>query len=347
MSPLRELTRGFDRRRIALTCGVAVAVAALLCVPGMSLAPFPNFLIASAMFSVAIALALTVTGNLRQSLLPPAALNTMAVLCASAVVTLALSALQGQDLLRELESSAGRQGIGSVVTLGLVIGAAMSFVMVLRERQQADQARHEARERLLEKQALESKLKLLQAQVEPHFLFNTLASVQRLVATDPAAANTMLEDLNQYLRACLPDMRESQSTVGRELRMVRAYLGIMQVRMGQRLSWRIDVAPSLHDQPFPPMMLLSLVENAIKHGLRDSTDGVVAVQATTTANRLQLRVRDNGTGFDPRAPAGVGLGNIRQRLSALYGQAATLSLEENAAGAGGVTATIQIPYAHS
>jgi signal transduction histidine kinase len=344
---LRELTRGFDRRRILLTCGMALAAAGLLCVPGMTLAPFADYLIGSMAFSFAIALALTVANNLRQSRVPALVLNVAAVVVASLVVSLLLSALKQQDPLQLMGSAAGRQAIGSLVTLGLVIGAAMAFVLLLRERQVAEQAQHEARERLLEKQVLEAKLKTLQAQVEPHFLFNTLASVQRLVATDPQAASSMLDDLNQYLRASLPNMREDQSSVGREVDMARAYLNIMQVRMGQRLRYRVDLPAALRDQAFPPMMLLSLVENAVEHGVGDSGDGEVRIEAVTHGASIELRVSDNGVGFDPQAPAGVGLSNIRDRLAALYGTAGSLSLEEQGAGGRGVTARIRIPHDHA
>jgi uncharacterized membrane-anchored protein YhcB (DUF1043 family) len=341
---LRELTRGFDRRRIVLTCGIALAAAGLLCVPGMTLAPFADYLIGSTAFAFAIALALTVSSNLRQSWVPAVALNAVAVVVASLVVSLLLSALKQQDPLQLMGSADGRQAIGSLITLGLVIGAAMAFVMLLRERQVAEQAQHEARERLLEKQVLEAKLKTLQAQVEPHFLFNTLASVQRLVATNPQAASSMLDDLNQYLRASLPNMREDQSTVGREVDMARAYLNIMQVRMGQRLRYRVELPSSLRDQAFPPMMLLSLVENAVEHGVGDSDQAEVVIEALAHDLGIELRVSDNGVGFDAQAPAGVGLSNIRDRLAALYGSAGNLSLEERSAGGQGVTARIRIPH---
>jgi signal transduction histidine kinase len=341
-----ELLRGFDLRRAALSCAVALAAAALLCVPGMSLARFPEFFIATAMYSAAVALALTVSDNLRQSLVPPLALRVVAVLFASLAVTLLLSLMQGRDLLGQLRSSAGWQDIGSLASIGVVLGAVIGFVMLLRERQLADQAHYQAKEQLHEKQALQARLRLLQAQVEPHFLFNTLASVQRLIETNPPAASAMLEDLGQYLRAALPDMRETQSTVGRELSLAGAYLGIMRVRMGERLTFRLDVCDGVRDLPFPPTMLLSLVENAIKHGVGDLARGKITVSASAAAGSLELRVSDNGAGFDPHSPAGVGLSNIRERLEALYGSAARLLLEEHGTDPG-VTATIQIPHAHT
>ncbi len=343
MTVLRELTRGFDARRLALTVSVALAAAGLLCVPAMSLALFPRYLGGSLAFAFAIALALTVAGNLRQSLVPPAALNATAVLLASVVVTLLLSTFKPQDPLSLIESPSGRHGLGSLVTLGLVIGAAMAFVIALRERQSADRAQHEARERLLEKQVVQARLQLLQAQVEPHFLFNTLASVQRLIATDPPAADAMLENLNQYLRASLPDMRESHSTVGREVDMARAFLNIMQVRLGARLACRLEVPEALLEVPFPPMMLLSLVENAVEHGLGDRPHGRIDVAASSGPGWLALHVSDDGSNFDTHAAPGVGLTNIRERLMALYSSAARLSLE--APTSGGLVATIRVPHA--
>jgi hypothetical protein len=343
----RELTRGFDGRRVALTSTVALAAAGLLCVPGMSLVPFWDYLLGSAAFAFAIAVALTIANNLRQSLVPAWVLRILAVLLASLAVSLLLSVMQGQDPLRIIGSAAGRHGIGSLLILGVVIGAAISFVMLLRERQAGDAALHQARERLLEKQLLQAQLKTLQAQVEPHFLFNTLASVQRLVATNTPAAMQMLEDLSQYLRASLPDMRESQSTVAREVDMARAYLSIMQVRMGQRLRYSIQLPEALRDKPFPPMMLLSLVENAVEHGVADRAQGQVTISATADAQGIELRVSDDGAGFDAQAPAGVGLRNIRERLQALYGERGQLNLEErsNADGAApGVAASIKIPH---
>jgi signal transduction histidine kinase len=349
---LRELTRGFDRRRIVLTCVVAMATAGLLCVPGMTLAPFPDFLMGSSAYAFAIAWAVTVASNLRQRWVPVLVWNAAAVVVASLVVSLLLYALKRGNPPSG-DAFDGQQVMGSLVTLGLVIGAVMGFVMLLFERQSVEQAQHEARERLLEKQVLQAQLKTLQAQVEPHFLFNTLASVQRLVATNPPAASLMLDDLNQYLRASLPDMRETHSTVGREVAMARAYLNIMQVRMGQRLRYRIELPASISEQPFPPMMLLSLVENAVEHGVGDGDDGLVVVRAKMDTAGVALSVSDNGAGFDAKAPAGVGLSNIRDRLAALYGQDATLTLDEPATVASGdglggassgVTACIRIPH---
>jgi len=148
--------------------------------------------------------------------------------------------------------------------------------------------------------------------------------------------------LISYLRNALPKMRESISTVGQELELVRAYLNILQMRMGKRLSFEISVPESLLATPFPPLMLPSLVENAIKHGLEPQREGgTVLITAQAQDGRLRLVVSDTGRGFGETVGAGVGLANIRERLAALYGEAAKLTLESNSPN--GVIATIEVP----
>jgi LytS/YehU family sensor histidine kinase len=186
----------------------------------------------------------------------------------------------------------------------------------------------------------------MQAQVEPHFLFNTLANVQHLVETDPPAASRMLDSLIKYLRAALPQMRESATTLGRELEMARAFLEIHRIRMGSRLDFSIEGARHLLDVAFPPMMLLSLVENALKHGVDPRCEcSSVAIRAVHADSRLTVSVADTGEGIIPKKGGGIGLANIRERLKALYGHDARLMLEEN--NPHGVVASIEIPLADS
>jgi Histidine kinase len=194
----------------------------------------------------------------------------------------------------------------------------------------------------MSRQVTEAKLQALQAQVEPHFLYNTLASVQALTEVDPAQANLMTGHLIAYLRNALPKMRESVSTVGQEIELVRAYLNILQMRMGKRLTFDISVPQSLLALPFPPLMVPSLVENAIKHGLEPQREGgSVLISAQSQDGKLRLTVADTGRGFGESIGAGVGLTNIRERLAALYGDQAKLTLEENAPH--GVIATLEVP----
>jgi hypothetical protein len=178
--------------------------------------------------------------------------------------------------------------------------------------------------------------------VEPHFLYNTLASVQALTEVDPKQASAMTGHLIQYLRNALPKMRESVSTVGQEIELVRAYLNILQMRMGKRLTFEIDVPAELMEAPFPPLMLPSLVENAIKHGLEPQREGgEVRIGAECSGETLRVIVSDTGRGFGDTVGAGVGLTNIRERLAAMYGAAAKLTLTGREPH--GVVATIEVP----
>ncbi|MGI9025352.1 MAG: sensor histidine kinase, partial [Burkholderiaceae bacterium] len=185
---------------------------------------------------------------------------------------------------------------------------------------------------------------LLQAQVEPHFLFNTLANVQHLIETDAPKASQMLGSPIRYLRAALPRMREQATTLAREIEMVRAYLEIQRVRMSDRLRFDIEVPDALLSVAMPPMMLISLVENAVKHGIDPLPEGGhIRVTAASTPIGMRVSVIDTGAGLSEHMGIGIGLGNIRERLATLYGSAARLDLTENPPR--GVSAAIEIPAA--
>jgi hypothetical protein len=199
----------------------------------------------------------------------------------------------------------------------------------------------------MQRQLSESRMQMMQAQVEPHFLFNTLASVEFLIETNPPRASAMQRSLIQYLRAVLPQMRESNLTtnLGRELDMVTAYLALLKMRMEERLTVRIDVPEALRSASFPPMMLQSLVENAIKHGLECKPEGGhLSVSAEVANNKLRVTVADDGVGFGvmPSNGTGLGLTNIRERLKLLHGDAGQFHVAANEPS--GVIASIEIPY---
>jgi LytS/YehU family sensor histidine kinase len=188
----------------------------------------------------------------------------------------------------------------------------------------------------------EARLRMLQAQIEPHFLFNTLASVRRLYQTAPSDGAAMLDHLMRYLEVALPQMRAAASTLEREAALTRSYLEIQRLRMGHRLSFDIDIPQALREASVPPMMLVTLAENAIKHGLAPLPGGGhVGVSATVYGAELQVQVADSGQGFTHSSGGGTGLANIRARLAAMYGDRGRLSLALNTPR--GVVATIDVP----
>lgn len=235
------------------------------------------------------------------------------------------------------------------IVASVIIGLFVSLFFHVRIRDSLAEAalrRAEAEHHLLSRQAVEAQLKMMQAQVEPHFLFNTLASMQYLIETDPPRANLLLTHLIGYLRAALPQLRAASSTLGQEAKLIEAYLNILKMRMGDRLAFAVDVPEPLRSAAFPPNLVISLVENAVKHGLEPTVHGGrVDVTAAAQDDRLVVRVRDTGTGVGaletPSAGMGVGLANIRERLAALYGERAAFTMA--AADGGGTLATLSIP----
>jgi len=194
----------------------------------------------------------------------------------------------------------------------------------------------------LDREMAEARLQVLQAQIEPHFLFNTLANVRRLYQTDAARGRSMLDHLMRYLEVALPRMRDNRSTLAGEVTLIESYLEVQRIRMGRRLAFEIDVPAELRPLEVPPMMLLTLVENAIKHGLNPLPEGgSLRVQARRDGGLLCIDVADSGRGFHDTSGGGTGLANIRARLSTLHGEVASLALAENYPR--GVTSTLRLP----
>lgn len=213
--------------------------------------------------------------------------------------------------------------------------------MAERRRLEARQARESA----TEKELTVARLNLLHAQVEPHFLYNTLASAQVLTRSDPARADAMLGNLILYLRHSLPRTEDAPSTLGEELERSRAYLDILAIRMGPRLQLQVDVSDELRRLSFPPMMLQTLVENAIKHGLEPKPGGgTVWILARALDSAVAVTVADDGRGFTAQGGGtGIGLRNVRERLRLAYGSAAGFAIVSNFPS--GVAATITVPLA--
>ena len=201
----------------------------------------------------------------------------------------------------------------------------------------AELARAKSRRR-----TLESRLQSMQARVEPQFLFNTLAQVRELHERDATMGGRMLDDLIAYLRAALPHLRESSSTLGQEIALARAYLDIMRVRLGERLTFEIDVPEAVKDARIPPMMLLPLIDHALVYGLQPGdAGGTIAITTQAEGGRLRLTISDSGVSFLPGTHAGH-LENIAERLQALYGEDARFELERMRER--GTRAILEFPY---
>jgi hypothetical protein len=226
----------------------------------------------------------------------------------------------------------------------------VTYKKQLAAQAEAAQATEVAESEQLKRQVVEARMAAMQAQVEPHFLFNTLASIDHLIETDPPRASQMQKNLIALLRASMPTMRETTSNgaprdLAREMSMIRPYLEILKVRMEERLVTRIEVPDGLLSAEFPPMMVQSLVENAIKHGLEPKPEGgELTIRAEIVHGKLNLVVADTGLGFGKAATAGtgVGLANIRERLQLLYGGSASVTVTENKPS--GTVVTIALPY---
>ncbi|HTQ00379.1 MAG TPA: histidine kinase [Casimicrobiaceae bacterium] len=240
------------------------------------------------------------------------------------------------------------RGVISILTVALIIAGILIAIFVPRERAARAQvmaAAGEARANAAERAAALARLQLLEAQVEPHFLYNTLAHVVSLVDREPALAKRMLHRLIDLLRATASSAQRS-STLGTQIELLRAYLDLIALRMGPRLAWSIDAPPDLAALGIPPMLLQPVVENAIKHGLEPSIEGGrVEVSARRDGATLVLTVVDTGLGVSPTRSAdssGLGLANLRARLSTLFGDAASLRIADNAPAGTRVTITLPI-----
>ena len=240
--------------------------------------------------------------------------------------TIALASVLALLPYREWLRAHGIAGLSNLQAFAAAAGTAtLLLALPLRYAQVQGRVLHLA---ALTQAALSSELKALQAQVEPHFLYNTLANARYLARVEPEKAVQMLDHLIAYLHSALPDMRSASSTLGRECELADHYLALMRIRFGTRLSYRIDCPPGLRAASMPPLMLMSLVENAVQHGVEPQPGAVcVRLQADADDGALRVRVIDDGAGFAPTALGnGVGLRNVRARLDALYGDAARFAL---------------------
>ncbi len=239
-----------------------------------------------------------------------------------------LTILEAPEGSRPFWTSTERQGEFGV-SLGLALLIAPWTALAALIRQKDALARHQAtafalQRTNLERAALHARLQLMQAQVTPHFLFNTLANVQALVEIGSPRASAMLDSLIAYLRAAVPSLGDTMSTLDEEMRLTQAYLELMHMRMPDRLQFALDADPACRALRCPPMTVLTLVENAVKHGIDPSEiGGRIDVQVRRTGVSCRIRVADNGVGLRQAAAGGTGTGlaTLRQRLLLAFGDA--------------------------
>jgi hypothetical protein len=243
--------------------------------------------------------------------------------------------------------------VGSALMV-LIFAYLIAAKIVVRKVAQADakvrSAQESAEHEAMERQLVQARLQVLQAQVEPHFLFNTLSAIDFLIETDPKRASQMQKALITYLRGALPQMRQESSTLGRELRLIRSFLDLIKMRMEDRLDVEFNVPEGADSAEFPPMMLQSVVENAIKHGIEPKPEGgKVTVAARIQNGQLWVEVKDTGIGIrdterleSATSGTGLGLQNIRERLAMLYPGKSRLVLSSD--DSEGTTVKIVVPY---
>ena len=233
----------------------------------------------------------------------------------------------------------------SITTTSLVVSTIMSVIFFWREREAvatAALALERERTQRIEREATLANLRALQAQIEPHFLFNTLANVTSLIDPDPAMAKRMLESFIRFLRASLAATRSESTTLAAEAELIASYLDVLQIRMGPRLRYAVDVPADLRSFTVAPMLLQPVVENAIRHGLEPKVEGGnVTFSARREGSDVVMEISDSGVGFASTTRGGVGLTNLRDRLRLIYGDRASLTVGEN--GGGGAAVALRVP----
>lgn len=352
-------TAGAARGRIAFLSalsGRSVALSlALAFVVGLGLSPIfyiplPVLLGRTMFLAIVLLLAFTAAGQWQQRVVPRWVAQVLAVALTAPLATLLIYLMAvGGNVLEVFQVPARLAGFLWIAGTALVVGLLLALAALYRERdaQARSQALQFALEReSLERQALDARLAQLQAQIEPHFLFNTLANVQALVESGSPRAAPVLQSLVAYLRAAMPRLQDHAATLGDEEALVRAYLELMLMRMPDRLAFRVDIAAELRAVPFPPMALLTLVENAVRHGIDPrEAGGEIELGARReeagAASRMRVWVADTGIGLHESWQPGTGLSNLRARLEGLYGPGAELRLGRN--DGRGVRAEICIP----
>jgi len=342
---LRALLRQLPRNLLlALAFNTALAAFLTALLPGTR---FGENLV----YSQCIGLALWLLIDGARIVLWPARAPPALPLAVVVAVALPLGYLGGSTLARTLLGGAPRTLAVHWPSVAVSIAASIVATFFLAARERAlrlaqDAAESRARSAALEQQAAEARFRLLAAQVEPHFLFNTLANLRALIETDPARAVAMLDHLDGYLRASLAATRQPWVPLSAEFERLEDYFSLIAIRMGPRLHWQLELPQGLAEVRVPPMLLQPLVENAIRHGLEPKpAGGTVAVAARGAGRALVIEITDTGLGSDGAENPGTGVGvrSVRERIAASFGPDASLELAARTGG--GTCATLRLPGA--
>ncbi len=323
--------RALTPRAIALTLAFSLVCAVVLN-PIFDL-PFTVLLGRTLFVGFVTLVARSAASQWRQRVVPPWVLQSVTVACAATLATLAVYLLAtGGDFIAVVSHEGRVQGFILISGTSTIVGLMLALGAVERQRDSEAKAmclQLALQRSRLERHAADARLAVLTAQVEPHFLFNTLANVQALVETNSPRAPAVLRSLIAYLKATMPRLDDGDAQLGREIALVRSYLELMHLRMPDRLHFTVVCESALQGWPCPPMLLLTLVENAVRHGIDPSeTGGTIAVSAARDGATLRLAVRDDGVGMNESSQPGTGLKNLRERLAAFYGDAARLEMTE-------------------
>jgi sensor histidine kinase YesM len=299
--------------------------------------PYPAVFGRIGFLGAALLLAYSVAGVVHPRWLSRSLARIAAIVVTAPIAALitAIVAQRGQFIahLSQMENLIGHF---VMVFLALLFGILFSLLAMRRERherERTDRLQAELEKNRLERELLDARLRLLQAQIEPHFLFNTLANVEALVASGSSNAGPVLRHLIAYLRAAMPRLNDAEATLETELQLVRAYLELMHLRMPDRLQFSVMDVAQAATLRFPAMSLLTLVENAVRHGIDPGMEGgfiEVGGLRDESTGKVTLWVSDTGVGMAETAQPGVGLTNVRSRLQAYYGASARIELHETA-----------------
>ena len=342
---LQSILDAITWRRAAVAALLALVIASLL--NPIFAVPFWVLLGRMVFIAGVLLLAFAASGAWHPSRMPRWLAQVLAVVLAAPVATLLAYMPSIDGNLTELLHHEGRvRGFIYITAVVLVIAPVFALGAIYRERDaqmRATLLAFELERSTLEREALDTRLKLLQAQIEPHFLFNTLANIQALVESGSPQAAPVLKSLIAYLRAAMPRLAAGASTLANEIALVRSYLELMQMRMPDRLQFSIDVPADIAGREFLPMSVLTLVENAVRHGIDPSENGGrIDVSARHEGDgSIRVVVADSGAGMSSSAVPGTGLSNLESRLRGFFGAAGRLELHE--ARPHGLSAEIVFP----